>query len=40
MVRRHARRLFRDQWEQQTLSVHEWRLAEQDLVRVLEAEQY
>ncbi|HNQ87547.1 MAG TPA: hypothetical protein PKM73_02805 [Verrucomicrobiota bacterium] len=40
MIRRHARRLFRDQWKQHTLSLHEWRCAEQDLVRILEAEQY
>jgi hypothetical protein len=38
MVREHARRLFRDKWLQQPLTPSEWRLAEGDLVRVLEAE--
>jgi hypothetical protein len=38
MVREHARRLFRDKWPQQPLSPNDWRLSEQDLVRVLEAE--
>jgi hypothetical protein len=37
-VRQHARRLFRDQWERRRLTVREWRLAEQDLARRLEAE--
>ncbi len=38
MVRRHARHLFRDKWLRQPLSKREWRVAEQDLVRTLEAE--
>jgi hypothetical protein len=38
MVRHHARRLFRDKWARQPLTPREWRLAEQDLVRALEAE--
>jgi hypothetical protein len=38
MVRQHARRLFRDKWTCQPLTKSEWRLAEQDLVRRLEAE--
>jgi len=38
MVRQHARRLFRDKWPRQPLTAREWRLAEQDLVRTLEAE--
>lgn len=38
MVRRHAQRLFRDKWGRQPLTPREWRLAEEDLVRVLEAE--
>ena len=38
MVRDHARRLFRDQWRQQPLSRKQWQLAEQDLVRMLEAD--
>jgi hypothetical protein len=37
-VRQHARRLFRDQWEHRPLTTREWRLAEEDLVRRLEAE--
>ena len=37
-VRQHARRLFRDQWERRPLTSREWRLAEEDLVRRLEAE--
>lgn len=37
-VRQHARRLFRDQWERRPLTTREWRLAEEDLVRRLEAE--
>jgi len=40
MIRRHARRLYRDRDGLQALSVREWRLAERDLVRVLEAEAY
>ncbi len=38
MVRQHARRLFRDKWKRQPLTRQEWWLAEQDLVRCLEAE--
>ena len=38
MIRDHARRLFRDKWQSQPLSPKEWRLAERDLVRLLEAE--
>ncbi len=38
MVRQHARRLFRDKWPRQALTTREWRLAEQDLLRTLEAE--
>jgi hypothetical protein len=38
MVRQHARRLFRDKWTHLVLTLREWRLAEQDLVRTLEAE--
>lgn len=38
MVRQHARRLFRDKWARQPLTKREWLLAEQDLVRTLEAE--
>jgi len=38
MVRQHARRLFRDKWARHPLTAQEWRLAEQDLVRTLEAE--
>ncbi len=38
MVREHAQRLFRDKWPLRPLSRKEWRLAEQDLVRILEAE--
>ena len=38
LVRKHARRLFRDQWGVRALTKREWVLAEQDLVRVLEAE--
>jgi hypothetical protein len=38
MVRDHARRLFRDKWRQQPLSCKQWQLAEQDLVRMLEAD--
>jgi hypothetical protein len=38
MVRDHARRLFRDKWRQQPLSRKQWQLAEQDLVRMLEAD--
>ena len=37
-VRQHARRLFRDQWEHRRLTLREWRLAERDLARRLEAE--
>lgn len=37
-VRRHARRLFRDKWTRQPLTIREWRLAEKDLVRTLESE--
>jgi len=37
MVRDHARRLFRDKWPH-TLSRREWRLAERDLVALLEAD--
>lgn len=40
MVRRHARRLFRDKWPQQHLTAREWRQAEMDLVRLLEAEAF
>ena len=40
MVRHHARRLFRDKWRRQPLTTQEWRLAEQDLVRILEAEAF
>ena len=36
MVEEHASRLFRDVYPQQTLSLREWRLAEEDLVRKLE----
>jgi hypothetical protein len=38
MVRQHAQRLFRDKWTRQALSRREWRMAEQDLLRTLEAE--
>ena len=38
VVREHARRIFRDKWPQRCLSLKEWRLAEEDLVRKLEAE--
>lgn len=38
MVRHHARRLFRDKWPGQPLSLREWRLAERNLVRTLESE--
>jgi hypothetical protein len=38
MVRQHARRLFRDKWMRHPLTRQEWWLAEQDLVRCLEAE--
>lgn len=40
MVRQHARRLFRDKWTQQPLTLRDWRLAEQDLVRRLEADAF
>jgi hypothetical protein len=40
MVRQHAHRLFRDKWPRQPLTLREWRLAEQDLVRTLEAEAF
>jgi hypothetical protein len=40
MVRLHAHRLFRDKWPRQPLTLREWRLAEQDLVRTLEAEAF
>ena len=40
MVRQHARRLFRDKWPQHALTAREWRLAEKDLVRTLEAEAF
>jgi len=40
MVRQHARRIYRDKWRRQPLSAREWRLAEQDLVRALEAEAF
>lgn len=39
-VRRHAKRLFRDQWTRRALSMREWRLAEADLVRRIEAEEF
>ncbi len=38
MVRQHAQRLFRDKWSRGRLSAREWRLAEQDLARKLEAD--
>ena len=38
VVREHARRIFRDKWAQRALSLKEWRLAEEDLVRKLETE--
>jgi hypothetical protein len=38
MVRAHARRIFRDRWQRRPLNRREWQLAEQDLVRSLEAE--
>ena len=38
VVREHARRIFRDKWPRRGLSLKEWRLAEADLVRKLEAE--
>ena len=37
-VRQHAQRLFRDTWERRALTPREWRLAEEDLLRRLEAE--
>ena len=36
MVKEHASRLFRDLYPQQPLTVREWRLVEEDLVRKLE----
>lgn len=36
MVREHACRLFRDLFPQRSLTMREWRLAEEDLVRKLE----
>jgi len=38
MVRRHARHLFRDKWDRRPLTSQEWWLAEQDLIRCLEAD--
>ena len=38
MVREHARRMFRDKWPNPNLTAKEWRLAEEDLVRLIEAE--
>jgi hypothetical protein len=38
LVRRHARRLFQDKWDRVPLTRADWWLAEQDLVRCLEAE--
>jgi hypothetical protein len=38
VVREHARRIFRDRSPWSGLSLREWRLAEEDLVRKLEAE--
>ena len=38
VVRRHAQRLFRDKWPDRPLSLKEWRLAEADLIRKLEAD--
>jgi hypothetical protein len=40
MVRQHARRIYRDRWQRRPLTKREWRLAEQDLVRTLEAEAF
>ncbi len=38
MVRQHAQSLFRDKWGHGPLSLREWRLAEKDLARKLEAD--
>ncbi len=38
MVRNHAMRIFHDWWTQRPLTRREWLQAEQDLVRLLEAE--
>ena len=38
MVRVHARRIFRDKWHKRPLTLAEWHLAEEDLLRMLEAE--
>lgn len=38
MVRKHARRIFHDRWTLRPLTRREWRQAEQDLARLLEAE--
>jgi len=40
MVRQHARQLYRDKWAQHTLTLREWRLAERNLVRSLEADTF
>jgi hypothetical protein len=36
MVKEHAGRLFRDIYPQQSLTMRQWRLAEEDLIRKLE----
>ena len=36
MVKEHACRLFRDVYPRQSLTLHEWRLVEEDLVQKLE----
>ena len=36
MIRRHARRLFRDIYPPQRLTSREWRMVEDDLARKLE----
>lgn len=36
MVEEHACRLFRDVYPQRPLTIQEWRLAEEDLVRKME----
>lgn len=38
MVWEHAARLFRDVWPLRPLTEREWRLAEEDLARILENE--
>jgi len=40
VIREHARRIFRDRWTRRALSLKEWRLAEEDLARKLEAEAF